>query len=73
MSQLRRHSAAEAAASTATGFAISYAVGLWVYPAFGWHISHQENFWIVLIFTGVSLVRQYLWRRVFNWLQWRCW
>lgn len=66
MSQLRRHSFAEACLSTATGFLVSYAIGLWVFPAFNFPVTPVQNLWIVSIFTLVSIVRQYIWRRVFN-------
>lgn len=66
--QLRRHSLLEVCLNTASGFAVSFLVGLVVYPWFGWVITPGQNFWIVAIYTGVSLVRSYFWRRFFNWL-----
>ena len=66
MSQSRRMSAIETAASTAIGFGISYLVSLIVLPLFGFPVTHGENFAIVCIFTVASLARGYFVRRLFN-------
>lgn len=71
MSQMRRHSLAEAAANTASGFIVSYAAAFLIFPAFGMHTTAAQNFWIVAIYTAISVGRNYVWRRTFNWLQWR--
>lgn len=70
--QKRRHSLLEACLNTATGFCISYLLGLFVFPLFGFKVTLSQNFWIVLIYTVVSIVRSYIWRRTFNWWQHRC-
>jgi len=67
--QRRKHSLAEAALNTASGFCISYITGLIVFPAFGFHVSAAQNSWIVGIFTVISVARNYVWRRTFNWMQ----
>lgn len=69
--QPRRASLLEAFASTATGFIISYSATFAIMPLFGLHTNASQNFWIVMIYTVISIVRQYIWRRIFNWLQWR--
>lgn len=66
MSQSRRMSVVETAASTAIGFGISYIVSLTVLPLFGFPVTHGENFAIVCIFTIASLARGYVVRRLFN-------
>lgn len=63
--QLRRHSLLEASLNTASGFILSVLVGLWVYPAFGIH-EFQNNLAVTSIFTIVSIIRSYIWRRIFN-------
>ena len=63
-----RHSALEAALNTASGFAVSMLVGPVVFPLFGFHPSTAENTAIVAIYTVVSVIRSYCWRRMFNWL-----
>ena len=71
MSQLRRHSLLESCCSTATGFALSLLAGFYIYPLFGFPVTVGENFGITLCFTVISIGRQYVWRRVFNWWQHR--
>lgn len=70
--QKRRHSLLEASLNTATGFCISYLLGLFIFPLFGFPVTPAQNFWIVLIYTVVSIVRSYIWRRTFNWWHHRC-
>lgn len=64
--QSRFSSALEAFLNTASGFVISYLATFIVYPMFGAHFSAEQNFWIVTIFTVISVVRSYFWRRIFN-------
>ncbi|QCO05473.1 DUF7220 family protein [Azospirillum argentinense] len=66
MSQSRLLSGAEACANTASGFALSWMAGMIVYPMLGWPISAGQNTAVVLVFTAISLLRSYLWRRLFN-------
>ena len=70
MSQPRKHSLLEVCMNTLTGFIISFGASFVVFPLFGLH-SVAANFWITVIYTMISVVRSYVWRRVFNWLQWR--
>lgn len=69
MSQSRRLSAIETVASTAIGFVISYVTSYVVLPLFGFDVTHGQNFSITCIFTGISLLRGYFVRRLFNRLQ----
>lgn len=71
MSQLRRHSLLEASLNTLTGFVVSYLATFAIYPLIGIRTSAGQNFWIVTAFTGISVVRSYYWRRIFNWYQHR--
>lgn len=64
--QTRLESLIEALANIATGMTVSFLLGMIVYPLFGFPVTAGQNFWIVIIFTGVSLLRSYLWRRWFN-------
>lgn len=67
MSQTRTHSAIEATCNTGSGFIISYIITLTTLPLFGFTaITHSKGFWIVCIYTVASLIRNYVWRRVFN-------
>lgn len=69
--QLRKHSIIESCASTGTGFCISLAATFLIYPAFGVRTTPEQNLWTTLAFTVISIIRQYFWRRVFNWWQHR--
>lgn len=58
----------EAVTNTAFGFAVSYWIGLMVYPMFGFNVAPHENVAIVSIFTVASVLRSYVFRRIFNYL-----
>jgi len=64
--QSKRHSWLEAWANIVIGFAINYAANLVILPLFGFHIGLLDNFYMGLLYTCVSLVRQYALRRYFN-------
>ena len=40
-----------------------------VLPWFGYHPSIVEAFELTAIFTAISVIRVFLWRRAFNWYQ----
>lgn len=65
--QSRKESLLEAFLNTASGFALSYLT--WVLiaaPLFNIPVSHTETFGITCVFTVVSILRSYVWRRLFN-------
>jgi uncharacterized paraquat-inducible protein A len=64
--QTKRGSLFEASLNTASGFVISYAAGLFIFPAFGLPISPSQNLGVVSAYTILSVVRSYVWRRLFN-------
>jgi hypothetical protein len=66
--QSRQQSVIEVICSTLAAFAISVAASSIIFPAFGFHSTHAQNLWITLIFTLISFIRSYLFRRFFNWL-----
>jgi hypothetical protein len=66
MSQSRKGSIAEAITNTMIGFSINYAANLLIFPLFGMHISLANNFLMGIIYTGISIARSYVLRRVFN-------
>lgn len=61
-----KHSILETILNTASGFAVSWAMTLLVLPWFGFKASYSQGFSITVIFTVVSVVRSYFWRRLFN-------
>jgi len=73
MSQRRLHSLIEAVLNTMFGFGISVAVGYYVYPLFGWNASLTDVSTLTAIFTGLSILRGYIVRRIFNWAHERGW
>lgn len=64
--QKAHHSLLEAVLNTTSGFIFSMTLGQVVYPLFGFNATLSQNFIITLIFTVVSIIRSYVWRRVFN-------
>ena len=69
MRQTRRMSLVEAITNVAVGYAMAVAMQLLVFPWFGLHASIGENLAIGALFTGISLVRGYALRRLFE--RWR--
>lgn len=67
MSQTKRHSITEALLNTGSGFLVSLFVWHVVGPWLGYHVTLSDNLIITSIFTVVSVVRSYAWRRGFNW------
>lgn len=67
--QSRLFSSFEAVMNIAVGYFVALGAQLVVFPIMNIHIPLHDNLIIGAIFTGVSLVRSYLLRRLFNWLQ----
>ena len=49
-----------------SGFFLSVAIQITIFPLFDLHPTIFENFQIALIFTVVSMTRSALWRRFFR-------
>lgn len=64
--QSRLSSLVEALLNTFTGYVISVIAQVLLFPHFGVHLSLGQNMKIVAIFTAISIVRSYCWRRLFN-------
>jgi len=64
--QSKRHSLIETLLNIGSGFVISMIVGHYVWPVFGLQVTVADNFWITAVFTVVSVIRSYAWRRAFN-------
>jgi hypothetical protein len=67
--QSRRASAIEALAGTVTGFVLSVWLQRLLFPSLGHDLSLIDNALVATAFTGLSLLRGFLLRRVFNWLE----
>lgn len=68
--QSRRQSAIEALAGTAIGFCISVLAQMFITKLYGIPTTLEQDVWITVFFTGISIIRGYSVRRFFNWL-WR--
>lgn len=69
MTQSRTHSALESLCNVLSGLLIANLTWLFVIaPLYGFTNPQHEVLAINLIFTVVSFIRGYLWRRLFNWL-----
>jgi len=64
--QSRIGSIIEGLANITMGFGIALASQMLIFPLYGVHLSLQDNAWITLWFTFISLARGYVLRRVFN-------
>lgn len=62
----RRIDMTEAATSTATGFAVSWLLTLYVLPLWGLHPSAHDALGITAVYTTASVVRAYAVRRAFR-------
>ena len=65
MKQSKIESALETAANTASGFIVSWLAYRYVVMPHMQHIRN-EALWVTALFTVLSLVRSYVWRRFFN-------
>ena len=66
MNQTRLGSLIEALFNVAIGLAVSMIANALVFPHFGFQPSVAENISISLIYTAISIARQYVLRRWFN-------
>ena len=65
--QSRRESIVEITLNIGSGFIIAWILTMLILPWFGFKaVTVKDGFWITMIFTVVSIVRSYIWRRLFN-------
>lgn len=69
--QSRTLSAIEAVSNLAAGFVISLVVQIVSFKCLGIAASHGQQLSLTIIFTGASLVRSYVLRRLFERFSWR--
>jgi hypothetical protein len=70
LSQTKKGSAVEVAANLAVGYTINFTANLIILPLFGFHtLTIAKNLEIGVLFTLVSIARQYVIRRWFNGLK----
>ncbi len=66
MKQSRRMSLIEAFANVMVGYALAVTTQIVVFPWFGLHPSRGESLAIGAVFVGISLLRSYALRRLFE-------
>lgn len=66
MTQTRTGSAVEVATNLAVGQVINLIANMTVLPLFGLHPTVLDALGLGVVFTVISVVRQYVLRRVFN-------
>jgi hypothetical protein len=66
VSQSRGMSLIEAIANVAVGYGLAVATQIVVFPWFGLHASLGDNLAISFLFTGISLIRSFALRRLFE-------
>lgn len=66
MQQSKRYSLLEALANTISGFIISMVLNYYLLPVYGLKISLAGSFTFTFVFTIVTTLRSYVWRRLFN-------
>ena len=64
--QSKKHSFMEILVSTLVGYFVALLTQYIVFPLYGIQSSHSSNVQIALIFTIISIIRGYIFRRVFN-------
>ena len=66
MKQSRLMSMIEAVANVAVGYGVAVAAQILVFPVFGLQTTLAQNLRLGLVFTGISLIRSFVLRRVFE-------
>jgi len=69
MSQSKTASFVECALNNISGIGVGWATSVVVFPLFGISISTSQNLRLTIIFTAVSMIRSYFWRRLFTKIQ----
>jgi hypothetical protein len=64
--QSRRMSLIEAVTNVAVGYVLAVSTQIIVFPWFGLHPSLGENLALGTVFVGISLLRSYVLRRLFE-------
>ena len=66
MRQSKRMSLLESLINVAVGYGVAVSAQVLVFPMFGLEVALADNLVIGAIFTGISIVRSYTLRRVFE-------
>ena len=66
MKQSRLMSLVEAITNVVVGFGVAVMTQILIFPIFGLHTTLAQNLQMGLLFTGVSIIRSFLLRRLFE-------
>lgn len=66
MAQSKFRSWKEAWVNIAVGYSVNFVANIVVFPLFGYNVSIHDNIMIGVIYTFISLARQYVIRRWFS-------
>ena len=66
MKQSRLMSLAEAVANVIVGYGVAVVTQILIFPILGLHTTLAQNLQMGLLFTGVSIIRSFLLRRLFE-------
>jgi hypothetical protein len=69
--QSRIMSWVETCTNVGTGYLLALFTQQMIFPWFDIHVTVGETSVIAAIFTAISVVRGYLFRRLFNWIHYR--
>ena len=64
--QTHKFSLIESVMNTLTGLLVSFCIQLIIYPVMNIPVRLEQNIIITLVFTGASIIRGYIIRRIFN-------
>lgn len=71
MKQTRLMSLVESVANVIVGYGVAVATQILIFPIFGLHTTLVQNLKMGLIFTGVSIVRSFILRCLFEAIRFR--
>ena len=66
MKQSRLMSLVEAITNVIVGYSVAVVTQILIFPIFGLHTTLAQNLQMGLLFTGVSIIRSFLLRRLFE-------
>ena len=66
MKQSRLMSLVEAITNVIVGYGVAVVTQVLIFPIFGLHTTLAQNLQMGLLFTGVSIIRSFLLRRLFE-------
>ena len=66
MKQSRLMSLVEAITNVIVGYGVAVVTQILIFPIFGLHTTLAQNLQMGLLFTGVSVIRSFLLRRLFE-------